>query len=131
MKIDCGLPKNLHTFGPVIREIHGYIEPQCYKNPGYKRNKKSDIYSMAVLLWEISSGRAPFSNIDPNSIASQIYNEKRETPIENTPLEYQTLYQNCWNENPDLRPNINKVYETLTQLKATEAEKLNTEVIVS
>lgn len=33
----------------------GYIDPQILKNANYKRNTKSDIYSVGVLLWEISS----------------------------------------------------------------------------
>jgi len=118
MITDFGLSKNLAEQAPYseIRGIHGYIEPQCYKNRRYKRNKKSDIYSLGVLIWEISSGRVPFSDDDQISIAIHIRDGLRETPVENTPLVYQQLYQECWSEEPDLRPEINKVYETLTQL---------------
>src|SRR5437763_1158575 len=98
--------------------MHGYIEPQCFKNPRYKRDKTSDIYSLGVLLWEISSGRPPFYDIESFLIALQIRDGKRETPVENTPLEYQLLYQKCWDELPASRPDIDKVHETLTKLKS-------------
>src|SRR5256885_14958906 len=97
--------------------MHGYMEPQCFKNPKYKRDKKSDIYSLGVLFWEISRGRPPFFNIDPFFIGQRIRDGKRETPVENTPLEYQQLYQKYWNEEPDLRLNIEEVHKTLTELK--------------
>jgi serine/threonine protein kinase len=97
---------------------YGYVEPQCFKNPGYKRDKQSDVYSLGVLLWEISSGRPPFYDTEKMVIALQVRDGKREPPVEKTPLEYQRLYQKCWDELPASRPDIDKVYETLTKLKS-------------
>ena len=102
-------------------EIIGYIDPQCFKDINYKKDKKSDIYSLGVLLWELTSGRPPFSNfdyVDSFLIALQIRDGSRETPVENTPLEYQRLYQMCWDELPASRPNIDDVHETLTKLES-------------
>src|ERR1051325_12224737 len=111
MIADFGICKNLEeqTSNSSVRGIHAYIEPQC-KDPSYKRNKKSDIYSLGVLFWEISSGRVPFSDAQI-LIAINIVNGLRETPVENTPFEYQQLYQKCWDDEPDLRPDIGKIYE--------------------
>ncbi|PKY18540.1 kinase-like protein, partial [Rhizophagus irregularis] len=73
-----------------------YIEPQCFKNIRYKKVKKSDIYSLGVLLWEISSGRPPFSDCPRDLIKDHIKDGNREEPIEGTPTEYRKLYQECW-----------------------------------
>ena len=120
MITNFGLSKNLaeQTSNSKVHGIHGYIEPQCYKNRRYKRNKKSDIYSLGVLFWEISSGKPPFSEISPHIINISISNGIREKPIKNTPFEYQQLYENCWKEEPDQRPNIDNVYKELIQLKS-------------
>ena len=78
-----------------------YIDPQCYKTINYEKDKKSDIYSLGVLLWEISSEHPPFSNYPRESgiLGFRIINEKfREEPIEGTPLKYQQLYQECWKD---------------------------------
>ncbi|RIA82462.1 kinase-like domain-containing protein [Glomus cerebriforme] len=99
------------------RGIFEYIDPQCYKNTSYKKDKKSDVYSLGILLWEITSGRPPFRDLDRNNLYYLIGNAcNREDPIEGTPLKYQQLYQECWDDDPKKRPNINKVYETLSQL---------------
>ena len=45
-----------------------YIDPKSFNNQNntcnnsenYKLNKKSDVYSVGVLMWQISSGRRPF-----------------------------------------------------------------------
>ena len=59
-------------------------------------NPKSDVYSIGVLFWQLSSGRRPF--YDENtpydiSLAADIKNGKREDIIENTPVEYSNLYK--------------------------------------
>ncbi|RGB21309.1 kinase-like domain-containing protein, partial [Rhizophagus diaphanus] len=87
-------------------EIIGYIDPQCYKNINYKREKKSDIYSLGVLLWEITSGHPPFYNIPQkeDSLCDDIgHKNLREKPIDGTPLEYQQLYEKCWDGDPGKR----------------------------
>ncbi|GBB87968.1 hypothetical protein RclHR1_14480001 [Rhizophagus clarus] len=95
-----------------------YTEPQCFKSAKYKKNKKSDIYSLGALLWEISSGKRLFPDYSQNILPFHIgYSKLREEPIDGTPKEYQQLYQECWNDEPNLRPDIEKVYETLSQIK--------------
>ncbi|KAF0476163.1 kinase-like protein [Gigaspora margarita] len=82
-----------------------------------QRNKKSDIYSFGVILWEISSGRPPFesvkisggTNIRDIAILIQIRQGIREQPIEGTPNSYIQLYKRCWDYNPDLRPSIEEI----------------------
>jgi serine/threonine protein kinase len=117
---DLGLSKKLaeaktNSMGNIKGMIE-YIEPQCFKNIKYKKDKKSDIYSLGVLLWEISSGRLPFSDCSRNLLYYYIKDGHREESIEGTPLKYQKLYQECWDDEPKLRPNIEVVYETLSQL---------------
>ncbi|PKY60963.1 kinase-like protein [Rhizophagus irregularis] len=103
-----------------------YMEPQCFKNIEYKKTKKSDIYSLGVLLWEISSGRPPFLGYQRNILAFHIgFNNLREKPIDDdTPQDYQKLYQKCWDDEPNSRPDIERVYEILSQLKTENSSCL-------
>ncbi len=63
----------------------------------YELTKKSDIYSLGVLFWELSSCSPPFDletkNFSEYSLISAIFNGRREKPIENTNSKFVNLYQ--------------------------------------
>ncbi|KAF0469313.1 kinase-like protein [Gigaspora margarita] len=74
-----------------------YIDPQYLKDTAYNRDKKSNVYSFGIILWEISSGHVPF-NVQPTtslSILSRILKNDREKPIAGTPTRYIELYTRC------------------------------------
>ncbi|PKY51031.1 kinase-like protein [Rhizophagus irregularis] len=121
---DFGLSKKLAevTTSSMGNEMgmYEYIDPQCIKNIKYKKDKKSDIYSLGVLLWEISSGSLPFHDYrsNRNILAIHIsYKNLREEPIKDTPLKYQQLYQKCWDDEPKSRPDIKEVYKILNEVR--------------
>ncbi|PKK77444.1 kinase-like protein [Rhizophagus irregularis] len=69
-------------------------------------NEKSDVYSIGVLLWEISSGRRPFYDRYNVNLILEISNGLRETIIPDTPEDYIKIYTKCWDNEPDNRPTI-------------------------
>ena len=58
----------------------------------YSLNEKSDIYSIGVLLWEISSCQPPFKNCLDLTLPVQILQGFRESPVPHTPKDYVKLY---------------------------------------
>src|ERR1043166_6466357 len=78
-----------------------YVDPKSFNRQGRNSsqvkvnslNEKSDVYSVGVLLWEISSGEHPFRN-DPYDIGliMDILQGVRETPVPNTPDDYVKIY---------------------------------------
>ncbi|GES72673.1 kinase-like domain-containing protein [Rhizophagus clarus] len=107
----------------ITSEYTVYVDPQYLRNPSYERDMKSDIYSFGILLWELSSGRPPFFDYIQRAfglirIENKLLNGEREKPVTDTPLEYLQLYQKCWHDDPNLRPEINEAYKILSELKS-------------
>ncbi|RIB03737.1 kinase-like domain-containing protein [Gigaspora rosea] len=121
---DFGISKHLNdttTSSSDKGGVPAYIEPQCYLQDGnVKRDQKSDIYSLGVLLWELTSGVPPFNDFPDRAIIIEISQNKREKTIENTPPHYVNLYTNCWSSDPDLRPKLNEVLIELKKLETVE-----------
>ncbi|GBC05381.1 hypothetical protein RclHR1_00620021 [Rhizophagus clarus] len=77
-------------------------------------NEKSDVYSVGVLLWELSSGKPPFSTEEYDlDLAIEISQGHREDPIPETPENYIKLYSDCWDGEPDNRPTMKQVVDRL------------------
>jgi serine/threonine protein kinase len=93
---DFGLSERITEVSSNASKIFGvipYVDPKGLGNKNYKLNKKSDVYSIGVLFWQISSGYKPFYKVDygPSLILS-ILNGLREKIIDGTPGDYSKLY---------------------------------------
>ncbi|CAB4407559.1 unnamed protein product [Rhizophagus irregularis] len=95
--------------GPVdkpLNSVYGnlpYIAPEVIteKNTTFA----SDIYSIGILMWEISSGQLPFVNYEHNyDLAMKIVNGMRPKIVPGTPLEYKKLMEQCWDADSTKRP---------------------------
>ncbi|GBB88932.1 hypothetical protein RclHR1_15550002 [Rhizophagus clarus] len=85
--------------------------------PLYTSSKMSNVYSIGVLLWEISSGKPPFHNeLYDFSLAFEILQGLREEPVPITPEEYVKVYKDCWDGEPNNRPTINQVVDRLKSI---------------
>ncbi|RIB14212.1 hypothetical protein C2G38_2195747 [Gigaspora rosea] len=105
-----------------------YIDSQYLENVEmYKFNKSSDIYSIGILLWEISSGIIPFKSKLTNDISlfKEIINGKREVAIIGTPTNYKKIYTECWQHHSDNRPTIQHIFKCLNNININNYDKLN------
>ncbi|UZO05665.1 uncharacterized protein OCT59_026009 [Rhizophagus irregularis] len=101
---DFGLSKRIEESSNLQSKVFGMIT-------------YSDVYSIGILLWEISSGRPPFCNeLNDLGLAIEILQGLREISIPDTPEEYIKIYTDCWNIEPDDRPFINKVFDRLKEI---------------
>ncbi|GES80240.1 kinase-like domain-containing protein [Rhizophagus clarus] len=95
-----------------------YVDPKGFIQK-YVLNKKSDVYSVGILLWVISSGQPPFyteNKLYDIGLAIKILQGFREEVVPNTPNGYVKIYTGCWDGEPDNRPTMHQVVDQLKQL---------------
>jgi hypothetical protein len=95
-KIDDIYSNSTDVLGVVPYVDPRYLNNIKNKNQLYKLNPKSDVYSVGVLLWQISSGYRPFYAEEVEYDAKLIMDIKegqREKVIKDTPTEYSNLYK--------------------------------------
>jgi len=92
---DFGLSRKIAEASSKTFGIIPYVDPKSNQSKNYKFSKKSDVYSIGVLMWQISSGRKPFNaeTVYDAGLALEIVNGKREAIIDGTPFEYSNLYE--------------------------------------
>ncbi|RGB34706.1 kinase-like domain-containing protein, partial [Rhizophagus diaphanus] len=122
---DFGLSKRIGASSNFQSKLFGmvpYVDPKSFNrrrnnnNQMYSLNEKSDVYSIGVLLWELSSGQPPFYADGEHydvSLILEISQGLRETVVPDTPDEYIKIYTKCWDGEPDNRPTIFQVVDWL------------------
>ena len=102
-----------------LNSIYGnlpYIAPEVIAGKGY--TFASDIYSIGMLMWEISSGQPPFSNYEHDYyLATNIINGLRPKIVPGIPLEYESLMKQCWDANPLERPDVDTLLKEMDEIR--------------
>ena len=98
-----------------------YIAPEVIT--GKETTFASDIYSIGMLMWEISSGQPPFVNKHNYDLAIKIVNGMRPKIIPGTPLEYKELMEQCWDADPTKRPDVKTLCDKLIEMRKLSYQK--------
>jgi serine/threonine protein kinase len=112
---------------PLNSIVYGnlpYIAPEVIS--GKETTFASDIYSIGMLMWEISSGKPPFSNFENDyDLALKIINGMRPKIVPGTPLEYKILMELCWDADPTKRPNIDVLFNIISKINRSNHQNIH------
>ena len=111
---DFGLsgPSNKQKSDDKICGVLPYIAPEVLNGEPYTLS--SDIYSIGVIMTELSSGKPPFHKRKHDAIlALEICNGFRPEFGKGTPEIYKKLAYKCMNANSNQRPTANELYDIL------------------
>ncbi|KAG0023441.1 hypothetical protein BGZ82_010745 [Podila clonocystis] len=122
---DFGLSKSvnktIYTTKAGLFGVVPYVAPERMQNPTITYSAKCDIYSLGVILWELSSCAIPFeSQLQDVMLAVNIIAGVREKTVPGTAVEYEMLYRRCWDGLPQNRPQMDIVLSELVELLAAE-----------
>lgn len=96
-----------------------YAAPELLKSPLNKSNRteKSDVFSMAVLMWEAyNKCVAPWENVgNDDDVANKVKAGERLPRSHNCTDRYWSLITKMWSESPDDRPNFKQIRKLLNE----------------
>ncbi|PKC12167.1 kinase-like protein, partial [Rhizophagus irregularis] len=107
---DLGLsqPANNTSLNNEIYGVIPYIAPEIFKGSPF--SKETDIYSLGMIMWELTTGCKPFANVEHDiNLIFKIFDGERPEITEDTPECYANLMKSCWDPDPKKRPSAKKI----------------------
>ncbi|CAB4442773.1 unnamed protein product [Rhizophagus irregularis] len=104
-----------------IQGVLPYIAPEVLRCKPY--TKQSEVYSLSMIMWELTSDKPPFSNKRHSAgLALEILDELkplRPKIVKGTPEFYANIMKQCWSSDPLKRPDASllpKLFEEMIDL---------------
>lgn len=106
----------------IVKEQHGdeklrhgpigtplWMAPEVLKNRPY--NEKADVYSFAITLWEMLTGRDPWEEVDDlMQLVTAVCQEHRRPKLPpGIPTRLKNIINACWDPNPEIRPKMGEI----------------------
>ncbi|KAG8373094.1 hypothetical protein BUALT_Bualt12G0134900 [Buddleja alternifolia] len=91
---------------------HGYMAPEVLDGKPY--NRKCDVYSFGICLWEIYCCDVPYTDISFAEASSAVVKENLRPHIPRCcPTSFTKIMKKCWHANPEKRPEMDEVVRKL------------------
>ncbi|XP_068761980.1 LOW QUALITY PROTEIN: atrial natriuretic peptide receptor 1-like [Montipora capricornis] len=138
---DYGLPAFREKQAKTYPSEHAYyrdllwVAPEILRLPNRptRGTQKGDVYSFAIILQEFHTREGPYSSsyMDPKEIVSRVQNGEfppfRPTVSELIAgvEEMRELMKQCWEENPDMRPDFHEIKKTMNKMLTNNGMRTN------
>ncbi|XP_068641701.1 serine/threonine-protein kinase 52-like [Aristolochia californica] len=97
----------------------GYMAPEVLNGSPY--NRKCDVYSFGICLWEIYCCDMPYPDLSFSEVTSAVVRQNLRPEIPRCcPSSLANVMKRCWDANPDKRPEMD---EAVAMLEAIDTSK--------
>lgn len=128
--LDFGLARTIQrgTHADDVYKMTGetgslrYMAPEVARGRPY--NEKADVYSLALILWQLAEGTKPFQGMNRKDFYSKVVNRNYRPGVnKNWPASFSRLIEQSWD--PDLyrRPNTKEFLDAINMI--IEEQKVN------
>ena len=95
---------------------YAWMAPEVLENKPY--DERADIYSFAIVLWELLTAVEPFKGMHPMQVMRAIDKGERPPvpPNPDCPPDYVALMRACWEREPEARPTFREGLERLSAM---------------
>ncbi|CAM8889430.1 hypothetical protein QQ045_027532 [Rhodiola kirilowii] len=97
----------------------GYMAPEVLDGKPY--NRKCDVYSFGICLWEIYCCDMPYRNLSFAELSSAVVAQHLRPDIPRCcPTAFANIMKKCWDTNPDKRPDMEEVVRLLEEIDTSK-----------
>ncbi|KAI7754080.1 hypothetical protein M8C21_009595 [Ambrosia artemisiifolia] len=97
----------------------GYMAPEVLNGNPY--NRKCDVYSFGICLWEIYCCDMPYPDLSFSEVTSAVVRQNLRPDIPRCcPSSLSNVMKQCWDANPDKRPEMDAVVTMLEGIDTTK-----------
>ncbi|KAH7653256.1 Dual-specificity kinase protein [Dioscorea alata] len=97
----------------------GYMAPEVLNGKPY--NRKCDVYSFGICLWEIYCCAMPYANLSFIEVSSAVVHQCLRPDIPRCcPNSLASIMKKCWDANPNKRPDMDEVVGLLEAIDTTK-----------
>ncbi|EDV95141.1 mitogen-activated protein kinase kinase kinase 7 [Drosophila grimshawi] len=112
---DFGTVADKSTMMTNNRGSAAWMAPEVFE--GSKYTEKCDIFSWAIVLWEVLSRKPPFMDIDnAYTIQWKIHKGERPPLLDNCPKHIEQLMTACWMTAPEDRPSMQYIVSVMNEI---------------
>jgi mitogen-activated protein kinase kinase kinase 11 len=99
-----------------------WMPPEVIRHETYSQT--ADVYSSAILFWQLLSRESPFANMSQIEAAAAVaMNDARPPFPSGVPDSIQSFIENCWTRDPDRRPSFDRIRDDLDAISNSLTEE--------
>nr|GEU31177.1 putative ribonuclease H-like domain-containing protein [Tanacetum cinerariifolium] len=104
--------------GKGFTGTYRWMAPEMIKEK--KHTKKVDVYSFAIVMWELLTALTPFDDMTPEQAAFAVCQKNARPPLPaSCPGAFCELISRCWSTKPDKRPTFDEIVKVLERYVAS------------
>lgn len=126
---DFGLSRVIDSKNQMTSNIGtvSWVAPELFAKKLY--TEKADVYSYAIILWELVTRQMPFGDIEAFSVPLMVSRGERPDLSKDIPIEWRKLIKACWHQKPTSRPAFKKILVKLRSMLTTLREERGEQVV--
>ena len=96
--------------------------PEVIRHESY--SETADVFSFGAVLWQLTTRELPYENKSTFEAAAAVAMESVRPPFpDGIPSTYQQLVEECWQDDPDKRPQFEEIVDALSEMEKNLTEE--------